>query len=61
MFSKTLWQMMVWGVVCSIVLTVIGLAMSYSLGLPPGATIALAAGAFYLVTAAAARLASRGR
>ena len=60
-FTRTLWQMMVWGVVCSIVLTVIGLAMSYSLGLPPGATIALAAGAFYLVTAAAARLASRGR
>jgi zinc transport system permease protein len=47
-FTRSLWQMMLVATAISIVLTVLGLAISYSPGLPTGATIILLAGATYL-------------
>ena len=48
-FAKRLWKMMLLAIVFSAVFTTSGLAVSYSPNLPPGATIILIAGAFYLV------------
>jgi len=55
-FAKTLWQMMVLAVLFSAGLIVLGLAVSYALDFPAGSTIAVTAGAFYLVVSAGARL-----
>jgi zinc transport system permease protein len=49
-FSRSLWQMMIFSTVLSLVFTVAGLGLSYSPNLPPGATIILVAGAVYLFT-----------
>ncbi|MCA9439162.1 MAG: metal ABC transporter permease [Candidatus Omnitrophica bacterium] len=49
-FSRTLFQMMVLGSILCGCFTVGGLAVSYDLDLPPGATIIVLAGSIYLVT-----------
>ncbi len=48
LFSRTLLQMMVWGSLLCCLFTLGGLAVSYDLDLPPGATIIVIAGFFYL-------------
>lgn len=50
-FSKTLWRTMILAAVFSILFTFFGLAISYSINFPAGATIILIAGAGYLITA----------
>jgi zinc transport system permease protein len=49
LFSKTLFQMIVWGCLLCGVLTVGGLTLSYDWNLPAGATIIVLAGVAYLV------------
>ena len=48
-FSRTLWQMMVWGTVLSAVFTAGGLAISYAPDVPAGATTIVLAGGVYLL------------
>ena len=48
-FSRTLWQMMVWGTVLSAVFTAGGLAISYAPDMPAGATTIVLAGGVYLL------------
>lgn len=60
-FSRTLWQMMLLAILCSVVLTVSGLAISYGPNLPAGATVILLAGGAYLIVAGASALFRRGR
>jgi len=55
-FALTLWRTMILSVIVSVLLTTIGLAMSYSLDLPSGATIILLAGIVYLLTIAGKKL-----
>ncbi len=55
-FSKSLWQMMALAVVCSMLVTTGGLAISYAPDLPAGATIVLLAGGLYLLVAGATKL-----
>jgi len=56
-FSRSILQMMAISTLISSACTTVGLAASYGPGLPPGATIIVLAGAFYLAIAIAARLA----
>lgn len=49
-FNKRLSRMMGWAVILGCALTMIGLSTSYFLNWPPGATIALTAAAFYLMS-----------
>jgi len=49
LFSRTLLRMMLWGSLLCAVFTVGGLAASYDLNLPPGATIIILAGIGYLL------------
>jgi zinc transport system permease protein len=51
-FAKRLGRMMALSVVCSVLFTTVGLAMSYAPNLPAGATIIVLAGGTYLVVAA---------
>jgi zinc transport system permease protein len=55
-FSRRLWQMMVWSMILTVVFTTLGLAVSYSPDLPPGATTIMLAGAAYLVVVIGARV-----
>ncbi len=48
-FSQTLWQTMLLATVISVILICLGLAVSYGLDFPAGATIILIAGAVYLI------------
>ena len=48
-FSPTLPKMMGWAVLFGCIFTTLGLALSYVLNWPPGATIALTAAVFYLL------------
>jgi zinc transport system permease protein len=49
LFSKKLWQMMIFSSLLCMVFTTFGLGMSYSLDLPSGPSIIILAGAIYLV------------
>ncbi|MBN2322674.1 MAG: metal ABC transporter permease [Spirochaetes bacterium] len=49
LFSKKLWQMMIFSCLLCMVFTTLGLGMSYSLDLPTGSNIILLAGAVYLL------------
>ncbi len=49
MFSKSMWKIMLIASVLSIIFTLIGLLLSYSLDLTSGATIILVAGSAYLL------------
>jgi zinc transport system permease protein len=49
LFSKKLWQMMIFSSLLCMLFTTLGLGMSYSLDLPTGANIILLAGAVYIV------------
>lgn len=49
MFTKKLWQMMIWAVGVSMLLNTAGLALSYSLNLPTGSTTIVLAGTVYLI------------
>ncbi len=55
-FARTLKQNMVVAVLLSILVTVLGLALSYGPDLPAGATIILTAGVVYILAAVAAHL-----
>jgi len=55
-FAKALWQMMALAVVCSMLLTTGGLALSYEPDLPAGATIVILAGTAYLLVTGAKKL-----
>ena len=55
-FSRTLWQMMVWGAVLSAVFTTGGLAISYSPDVPAGATTIVLAGGVYLLALGVGRI-----
>jgi zinc transport system permease protein len=57
-FVRRLWQVMLLATLITILLTVAGLAVSYTPELPPGATTIVLAGGLYLVTALGARLKS---
>jgi zinc transport system permease protein len=48
--SRRLWQMMLWAAVLCILFSVSGLAISYGLDCPAGATIILVAGVCYLLS-----------
>jgi len=48
LFSRTLWRMMAASIVLSILLTALGLAVSYGRDLPAGATIIVLSGGVYL-------------
>jgi len=52
-FSRTLWRMMIFSTVFSVIFVSAGLAISYSPNLPAGATIILLAGGTYLIVAVA--------
>lgn len=51
-FTRTLWQTMILSTITTMILTLFGLAFSYNLDLPSGATIILLAGFLFLITAA---------
>ncbi|MFH0911638.1 MAG: metal ABC transporter permease [Planctomycetota bacterium] len=55
-FARTLRQMMVLAVLCSMAVTVAGLALSYGPDLPPGATTIVLAGAAYFAVLLGAAL-----
>lgn len=55
-FTRTLWRMMILAALLSMVLTSSGLALSYSLNLPAGATTVILAGIVYLVVLLFGRL-----
>lgn len=57
-FTRTLWQTMLLATLISIVLTTLGLAVSYEPDLPTGATIILLTGAVYLFVMLGGRLRS---
>lgn len=48
-FSRNLWQMMVFSSIFTIIFTSVGMATSYSLDLPSGSMIIVVAGAVYLL------------
>ncbi len=48
-FTRSLWQMMIVATIVSLVVTILGIAISYAPGWPAGATIILLAGAAYLL------------
>lgn len=58
-FTRTLWQTMILSTITTIVLTLFGLAISYDLDLPSGATIILLAGFMFLLTIVGKQLFSR--
>jgi zinc transport system permease protein len=58
-FARRLWHMMVIAVVLCACFTTFGLAFSYSLELPAGATTVLLAGAAYLIVTLGGRLLQR--
>lgn len=60
-FTKSLWRMMLLGMVFSILFTTVGLALSYSPDLPAGATIIILAGGTYLLVAVADGFFRHGR
>jgi zinc transport system permease protein len=47
-FTRKLWQMMIWAVVISMIVNVAGLAISYTLNIPTGSTTIVLAGVAYL-------------
>jgi zinc transport system permease protein len=49
LFSRFLWQMMIFAGIFCIIFTVLGLAFSYVYDLPTGSNIILVAGAVYLL------------
>ncbi len=59
-FSRTMWQMMLWAAVLSVIFTTAGLALSYKPNLPAGATIIALAGTVYLLVAGGNALLRRG-
>jgi zinc transport system permease protein len=61
LFSRHLWQMMIYASLLCMASTAAGLAASYSLNLPAGAVIVMIAGGVYLFTLAARRLSSELR
>lgn len=60
-FARTLWQMMILGILLSMVFTTSGLVLSYRPNLPAGATIIVLAGLAYLLTAGGYALVRRGK
>ena len=58
-FARSLWQMMVYAILCCALLTVSGIALSYGPNLPAGATIVVLAGLAYLVTVTLTMLSPR--
>jgi zinc transport system permease protein len=59
LFSKQLWQMMIFASLICMLFTVLGLWFSYVYDLPSGANIIMVAGALYLVSVIGARLLKR--
>jgi len=55
-FSKTLWQMMGFSIIFSVIFTTGGLALSYKPDLPSGATIIVLSGAAYIAALAFSQL-----
>ncbi len=51
-FTRTLWQTMILSIITTILLSTFGLAISYDLDLPSGATIILLAGILFILTIA---------
>lgn len=60
-FARTLWQMMILGILLSMAFTTSGLVLSYRPNLPAGATIIVLAGLAYLLTAGGYALVRRGK
>jgi zinc transport system permease protein len=56
LFSKQLWQMMIFSSLICMLFTTIGLGFSYVYDLPTGSNIILFAGAFYLLSLVGARV-----
>ena len=52
-FSRNLWQMMLYSCVFTVLFTSVGMATSYSLDLPSGSMIIVVAGGFYLIATVA--------
>ncbi|MCD6303384.1 MAG: metal ABC transporter permease [Planctomycetes bacterium] len=61
LFARRLWQMMLLAVGLSVLVTTAGLAVSYSPGLPAGATTIILAGGLYLAVLAGRGIYIRGR
>ena len=57
-FTKTLWQTMILSIITTILLTIFGLAISYNLDLPSGASIILLAGSLFLITISGKKIAA---
>ncbi len=57
-FTRTLWQTMILSIFTTIVLTIFGLAFSYNLDLPSGASIILLAGFLFLITISVKKIAA---
>ncbi len=60
-FTRQLWQMMLLAIVLSMIFTVFGVGVSYSLDLPSGPTIIVIAGIAYLIGAAGNCVLRRGK
>jgi len=57
-FTRRLWTLMIYSILCTAVFTTLGLAASYGPDLPAGATTIVLAGAVYLVVVIMARFVS---
>jgi zinc transport system permease protein len=60
-FARSVWQMIALSIAICMVVTAVGLAVSFAYDLPSGPTIIVIAGAAYLAAAAAGRLRRRRR
>ncbi len=60
-FSRTLWQMMFLSILFILLMTTLGLAISYGPDLPAGAVIIVLSGAFYLVVSIVQAVRQRSR
>ncbi|KPJ86204.1 MAG: hypothetical protein AMS17_13600 [Spirochaetes bacterium DG_61] len=61
LFSKQLWQMMIFSSLICMLFTVLGLGLSYVYDLPTGSNIILVAGAVYLISVVGTRVLRRGK